>query len=124
VPSTGGDDGRAGRSGLPLRQEQRRGIRDRLQTRPGHLEDAQLRDRAEAVLDRAHDPVVLALLALEVEHGVDDVLERLRARQAAVLGDVADQERGDAAALATNSSCVATSRTWLMLPGAEGKRAE
>ena len=26
--------------------------------------------------------------------------------------------------LATKSSCVATSRTWLMLPGAEGKRDE
>ena len=83
----------------PLGQEERRGVGHRLQPGARHLEDAQLRDRAEAVLDRAHDAVVLALLALEVEHGVDDVLERLRPGQAAVLGDVADQEDRDAAAL-------------------------
>ena len=34
-------------------------------------------------------------LALEVQHRVDDVLERLRAGEAAVLRDVADEERRD-----------------------------
>ena len=56
------------------------GLGDGLQAGARHLEDADLGDRAEAVLDRAHDAVVLVLLALEVEHGVHDVLERLRAR--------------------------------------------
>ena len=71
-----------GEPGLPLGEEERRGVR-RPACRPGarHLEDAQLRDRAEAVLHRAHDAVVLALLALEVEDRVHDVLERLRARR-------------------------------------------
>ena len=38
-------------------------------------------------------------LALEVEHGVDDVLERLRSGEAAVLRDVADEERRHVLAL-------------------------
>ena len=38
-------------------------------------------------------------LAFEVEHGVDDVLERLGTGEAAVLGDVADEERRDVVAL-------------------------
>ena len=38
-------------------------------------------------------------LAFEIEHRVDDVLERLRTGDVAVLGDVADQERRDVVAL-------------------------
>ncbi len=34
-------------------------------------------------------------LALEIQHGVDDVLQRLRAGEIAVLRDVADQHDGD-----------------------------
>ena len=41
----------------------------------------------------------MAALALEIEHGVDHVLEHARAGDRAVLGDVADQQHGDAAAL-------------------------
>ena len=64
------------------------------------------------------------LLPLEIQHRVDDVLERLRAGEAAVLGDVADQERRDVLPLAANSSCVADSRTWPMLPGADWNFSE
>ena len=38
-------------------------------------------------------------LALEVQHGVDQVLEHARPGQRAFLRDVADEERRDAAAL-------------------------
>ena len=41
----------------------------------------------------------MAALALEVEDGVDHVLEHAGPRDRAVLGDVADQQHGDAAAL-------------------------
>ena len=75
------------------------GLGTGLQARARHLEDAQLGDRAEAVLDGAHDAVVLVLLALEVEDGVHDVLEGLGPGQAAVLGHVADEEGRDPAAL-------------------------
>ena len=49
--------------------------------RAGHLEHAELADGAEPVLHGAHDAVRVVPLALEVEHRVDDVLERLRARR-------------------------------------------
>ena len=65
----------------------------------GHLEHAQLADRAEAVLDRPHDTMRVMPFALEIEHGVDDVLERLGAGEAAVLGHVSDEKRRDVVAL-------------------------
>jgi hypothetical protein len=57
-------------------------------------EDAEFVDGAEAVLDRAHQPVRAAGLALEIEHGVDHVLQHPRPGQRALLGDMADQEHG------------------------------
>ena len=49
--------------------------------RARHLEHAQLADRAEAVLHRAHDAVRVVLLAFEIQHRVDDVLERPSGRR-------------------------------------------
>ena len=80
-------------------EEQGRGVGDLRQAAVGHLEHADLVGRAEAVLDGAQDAELVAALALEVEHGVDHVLEHARAGDGAVLGDVADQQDGDAAAL-------------------------
>ena len=57
-----------------------------------HLEDADLVGRTEAILGAAQQAVLVEALALEVEHGVDHVLEDLRAGDRAVLGDVADQK--------------------------------
>ena len=45
------------------------------------------------------DTMRVVLLALEVQDRVDDVLERLRAGEVAVLGDMADEERRDVLAL-------------------------
>ena len=64
-----------------LRQEQRRRIRHALQPLAGHLEHAELADRAEPVLHGADDTMRVVLLAFEIEHRVDDVLEHLRARR-------------------------------------------
>ena len=86
---------RAGRVGGTLGEEQRRRIGHAFQPLPGHLEHAQLADGAEPVLHRAHDAVRVMLLALEIEHRVDDVLERLRAGEIAVLRDVADEKGRD-----------------------------
>ncbi len=60
-----------------------------------HLVDRHFVDRAEAVLDRPHDTVVLELVPFEVEDRVDDMLERLRAGDRPFLGDVADEEDRD-----------------------------
>ena len=65
----------------------------------GHLEDADLVGRAEPVLRRPQEPQRGVALALEVDDGVDQVLERLRAGDRAVLGDVADEDHRDPVAL-------------------------
>ncbi len=61
-----------------------------------HLEDTDLLGRAEAVLLRAEDADGPVAVALECEHGIDEVLERLGSGQAAVLGDLADEDDGRA----------------------------
>ena len=56
-----------------------------------HFEHADLVGRPEAVLHRAQDAEVMAAFALEIEHGVDHVLDDARAGDLALLGDMADQ---------------------------------
>ena len=73
------------------RQEDRARVRHALQPALGHREHADLVDRAEAVLDRAHQAEARMRVALEVQHRVDHVLEHARAGERAFLGDVADQ---------------------------------
>ena len=60
-------------------------------------------------------------LALEVQHGVDDVLERLRAGEAAVLGDVADEEGRDVLSLGREQQL---RRRLAHLADAAGRRLE
>ena len=56
-------------------------------------------DGAEAVLDRAHQAEARMRVALEIEHGVDDVLQHARPGERAVLGDVADEDDAGARSL-------------------------
>ena len=65
----------------------------------GHFEDADLLGRAEAVLARAQQTQSREALALERQHYVDEMLERLRAGQRAVFRDMADEDRRDAVLL-------------------------
>ena len=65
----------------------------------GHAKDADLVHAAEAILGGAQHAMIERALALEVEHRVHDVLERLRPRDAAALGDVADHEHRGAGIL-------------------------
>ena len=64
-----------------------------------HLERADLAGRAEAVLDRAQQAVMLGAVALEIQDRIDHVLDHLRAGDLAVLGDMANEEHGAAGAL-------------------------
>ena len=50
-------------------------------------------DRAESVLHRTDHAMRVMTLPFEVQHGVNDVLERLGTGEAAILRDVADEER-------------------------------
>ena len=69
------------------------------QTALGHLEDADLLRGAEAVLRRPEQAQRRRSLALQVQHGVDEVLQGLWSGQRPVLGHVADEDDRDAVAL-------------------------
>ena len=56
-----------------------------------HLENADLLRRSEAILGGPQQAQRGEALALEAEHRVHEVLERLGARKAPVLRDVADE---------------------------------
>ena len=58
----------------------------------GHLENAYLIRRAEAVLRGTENAVAHALLALKVQHAVHHVLQHLRTCDAALLIDMPDDE--------------------------------
>ena len=68
------------------------GIGDLGEAGAGHLEDADLVGRAEAILDRAQDAKVATALPFEGQHRVDHVLDDARPGDLPVLGDVADED--------------------------------
>src|SRR5258708_27341145 len=81
----------------PVAKEQLRRVRDWREAVLSHAKDADLVHAAESVLRRTQHAVIERALALEVENRIDDVLERPRTRDAAALGDVAnDEDRGAA----------------------------
>jgi hypothetical protein len=82
-----------------LREEQRRRIGDATQALLGHGEHAEFVDGAETVLHRAHQAKTGMRVTLEIQHGIDHVLQHARAGQAAFLGDVADQDHAGAGLL-------------------------
>ncbi len=75
--------------------EQLGGLGDADEPGAGHLEDAELVRRAEAVLGRAQDAVLVVAVSFELEHAVDEMLQHARARDRAVLRHVADEEDRD-----------------------------
>ena len=72
-------DRRARDPGAAVGQEQRRRVRDAVQPGRRHLEQTEFVRRAEAVLGRAEQPECVMTVALELQHGVDDVFEHPRA---------------------------------------------
>src|SRR5262249_48550442 len=101
APFEGREHGRAGRAHGPLGEERGRRIRDLGEAPLAHLEDAHLVGRAEAVLHGTQHTERVRPVALEVEDGIDEVLEHWRARERALLGDVTDEEAGGLARLAS-----------------------
>ena len=57
-----------------------------------HLVDAQFSGASESVLDASEDAIHVVLVALELKHGIDDVLQYLRSRNASFLVDVTDED--------------------------------
>ena len=110
----GADSGRSERNSLD-------GFVTGTQAGAGHLEHAELADRTEAILDGAHDAMRVMALAFEVEHGVDDVLERLGAGEASLLRDVTDQKRRHVVSLRREEQL---RRRLAYLPDAAGRRLQ
>jgi len=94
-----GSDRRARHVRRPLGQQRPGRLADAQQALGRHLEDPDLRDRAETVLGGSHDAQSVVLVALEREHRVHQVFEHPRSRDGAVLGDMPHDEDGDAALL-------------------------
>ena len=92
-------DGRACRRRLVRLEEEAAGIGDLRHAVAAHLEHADLVGRAEAVLRRAQQAGRAEPLPFQVDHRVDEVLERSRAGHRALLGDMADERDAGAAAL-------------------------
>ena len=72
-------------------QKQCRWIGDFRQALARHLEHADLVGGTEAVLYRPQHTEMMAPLAFEIEHGIDQMLDRLGPGDLAILGDMAHQ---------------------------------
>src|SRR3546814_2491613 len=83
LPRDGNDATRYRRA--VARQKQRRRIVDLLEAAIGHREHAQLIDCAKAVLDRADDAETRTRIVLEVQHGIEHVLEQRSEEQTSEL---------------------------------------
>ena len=94
-----GEHRSARRDAVAVAEEQRGRIGDFREARARHLEHADLVGGAEAVLHRAQDAEMMAALAFEIEHRIDEMLDRLWARDLAILGDMADEQHRGAASL-------------------------
>src|SRR5262249_15279545 len=88
------DDRRAGSASSVLGEEEGRGILDIYHALAAHFKDTHLVGGAEAVLDAAQEAVGMVALALEVEHGVHNVLEGAGTGYGALFGDMANDEDG------------------------------
>lgn len=110
--------GGAGNVGLVFGEEDGRRVRHASKAVIGHGEDAEFVDSPEAVLEGSNETEVGVLVALEVKHRVDDVLENAGARQRAVLRDVPDEDERRAHGLGHAVSLAAHSRTCETEPGA------
>src|SRR5690606_2122922 len=104
-----------------LRQKDLRRVADDDEALRRHPEHTQLIDAAEAVLRRAQQSVIETCGVLEVQHGVDDVLERLRSGDGATLRHVPDEEHRDARFL---REALETRSTFTHLPDAAGSALE
>ena len=86
------EDRGAGTGRVTVAEEQRRRVRNLDQAGACHLEDADLVRGAEPVLDGAENAERVSAIAFEVQHGVDHVLDHLRAGDVTVLGDMTDKQ--------------------------------
>ena len=87
--------------------------------RRGHLEDAELVRRAEAVLRRTQDAMLVVAVTFELQHAVDEVLEDAGPATAPSFVTWPTSTVATPASFATRRSRPAASRTCATEPGAE-----
>ena len=92
----GGGDGAATEDLLPLAEQDLAGVFYRMEAIGAHLVDAHFISTSEAVLQGAQDAVGVLAVALELEDGVHHVLQQFRPGDLSLLGDMSDEEHGDA----------------------------
>jgi hypothetical protein len=95
VPSSG-KHRRSSHRLVAIGEEQGRRIGNLLQPAFRHREDADFIGAAEAVLDRAEDPVLVTALTFEAQHRIDHMFEHARAGDRPILGDVPDEHQRSA----------------------------
>ena len=110
APSMRGHHDRARDAEAPVGQEHAAGVGHALEALLRHLEQAELLGGPEAVLHHPQQAQGVVAVALERQDGVDHVLEHAGPGQRAVLGDVAHQHDGAAAALGLLHQAVACTR--------------
>ena len=88
-------DNAAGRRAGVAVEERPRRVGDLDEAPVLHLEHTDLVGRAKPVLGRPQQPQRRVALALQVDHRVDQVLERLGPGDRPVLGHVTDEDHGD-----------------------------
>ena len=112
----------AARHGLGvLAQENRARVAHALQAFFGHRKHANLVDRAKTVFDGPHQSVAGMGVALEIQHGVDHVLEHAGTRERAFFGDVTHQHHGGAAGLGQAGQVCCTLAHLRHRPGRTGE---
>ena len=106
----GRKNGTAGHWFVAAREEQHGRIVHLFQPFPRHGEDTDFVDGAEAVLERAQNPVLMAALPFETHHDVDHVFEHAGPRNAAILRHMTDEHKSDTVFLrvADQFECTAT----------------
>ena len=89
-------DGRAAEPVFVHRDQHFGGILDLAEAGAGHFEDGQFGGGAEAVLDAPQDTVRAFVFAFELQDNIDDMLQNFGPGDAALLGDMADKDDGNA----------------------------
>src|SRR5262245_78355 len=75
-----------------MREKQCRWLFDGDQSRRSHFENPQLVCRTKSILDGSYNSMRVLARSFKIQNRIDDMLERLRTGQRAVLRDVADQK--------------------------------
>ena len=106
-------------AGTPPRRPRKAPTGSATSRRPacGHLQDGDLVGGAVAVLERTQEPQAAVALAVEREDRVDEMLECPRPGEAAVLGDLPDEQDRDAVLVREGTQRAAEPRDLPTEPG-------